>query len=53
MANGIPTHRWSAELIQLLVEHEFGVAYHQNHISRLLGRLCLSVWSLNHMRSWT
>lgn len=36
--NGYPDDRWTLKLIARLIDREFGVTYHPNHIWRLLRR---------------
>jgi transposase len=43
MAAGFPTEQWTQARVKQVIEREFGVVYHQNYISRLLGDLGWSV----------
>lgn len=51
-ACGIDYPVWTAELIQRLIEVEFGVSYHVNHITRVLDRMALTVRRLNNEAPW-
>jgi len=42
-AAGFPTEQWTQRRVQRVIEREFGVHYHQNHISCLLHSLGWSV----------
>src|SRR5690606_22732091 len=42
-AAGFPTERWTLARVQQLIKREFGVSYHRNHLSWLLGQLDWSV----------
>lgn len=42
-AAGFPTEQWTQARVKQVIEREFGVSYHQNYISRLLGELGWSV----------
>jgi len=39
LAAGFPTDRWTLGRLQQLIERDFGVEYHVNYLSRLLGQL--------------
>ena len=43
VAAGFPTEQWTQARVKQVIEREFGVVYHQNYISRLLGDLGWSV----------
>ena len=43
IAAGFPTEQWTQARVRQLIKREFGVAYHQNYISRLLDDLGWSV----------
>jgi transposase len=43
VAAGFPTEQWTQARVKKVIEREFGVVYHQNYISRLLGDLGWSV----------
>lgn len=43
LAAGFPTEQWTQARVQQVIKREFGVDYHQNYISRLLGDLGWSV----------
>ena len=43
VAAGFPTEQWTQARVKKVIEHEFGVRYHQNYISRLLDDLGWSV----------
>jgi len=49
-ANNLPFADWEATLITALILREFGVRFHENHISRIVARLGLSVRELNKRR---
>jgi transposase len=40
---GFPTEQWTQARVKEVIKQEFGVVYHQNHISRLLDQLGWSV----------
>ena len=39
MARGYHTNLWTTTRIALLIDEEFGIDYHSNHIARLMHRL--------------
>ncbi len=43
MAAGFPTEQWTQARVKQVIEHEFGVCYHRDYISRLLHDLGWSV----------
>ena len=43
IAAGFPTEQWTQARVKKVIEQEFGVTYHRNHISRLLGKMGWSV----------
>ncbi len=43
LAVGFPTEQWTQARVKQVIKREFGVDYHQNYISRLLGDLGWSV----------
>ena len=43
LAAGFPTAQWTQARVKQVIEREFGVEYHRNYISRLLGGLGWSV----------
>jgi transposase len=43
LASGFPTEQWTQARVKRVIESEFGVSYHQNHISKLLHKLGWSV----------
>lgn len=43
VAAGFATEQWTQARVKQVIEREFGVVYHQNYISRLLGDLGWSV----------
>jgi transposase len=43
LAAGFPTEQWTQARVKKVIEQEFGVSYHSNYISRLLGSMGWSV----------
>jgi transposase len=43
IAAGFPTEQWTQARVKQVIKQEFGVVYHQNHISRLLDKMGWSV----------
>lgn len=43
LAAGFPTEQWTQARVKKIIEQEFGITYHQNYISRLLGNMGWSV----------
>ena len=43
IAAGFSTEQWTQARVKKVIKQEFGVSYHQNYISRLLGDLGWSV----------
>jgi transposase len=43
IAAGFPTEQWTQARVKKVIEQEFGVVYHQNYVSRLLGDMGWSV----------
>lgn len=43
LAAGFPTEQWTQARVKKVIEQEFGVVYHRDYISRLLGAMGWSV----------